>query len=351
MYVIESFISPAVYWYYIGAQYFPSSMWTSKKKWGDISNDLITEARKIVSNQSPLTIESLGSTANFLMSKDYPEMRSKPKEDIIAKKMTLETDQLIQYVSKEKEKAQQSVESILKTIGSRFDMAISAVPEPDSDSIQLKSIAMSSYDETIYWTYTRKSKEELEKQLVLSQNNEKDLLLELRTFTKADIDYVETMKQRACKKGIPSEGTNSHRSRSRMQRKKNQQRGKLQKKGSKAETSNSSLKGEEQIDEKPLMQNNSKKTSFAVSGHRINTYIKNSVKNANRVNDEVCQVCNDGDYEEDNKIVFCAVHSFIHFIRDVIYQYIRNVMGFLNCQRMTGYVKYAENLDQSKENY
>lgn len=64
----------------------------------------------------------------------------------------------------------------------------------------------------------------------------------------------------------------------------------------------------------------------------------------------VCQICNDGDYTDDDLIVFCSVNIILFyftnwfFIRDVIYLFIRSVMELHKFPRKTGYVMFAWHL-------
>lgn len=58
--------------------------------------------------------------------------------------------------------------------------------------------------------------------------------------------------------------------------------------------------------------------------------------------DIVCVICNDGDYEENDLIVYCSV-SFVYlfFIRVVNLQFIKIAMEFLIFLRMIGYAMFA----------
>ena len=69
------------------------------------------------------------------------------------------------------------------------------------------------------------------------------------------------------------------------------------------------------------------------------------------VEDMACQICNDGDYTDDDLIVFCSVSKidYLLTLRNATFQFIKNAMEFLLFPTKIGFVTYVNNLAR-KEN-
>ena len=273
--IVESNFTPAVYWHYVATQYFPVPRLDQGPN--QVLERIRAQVQRYFAEKTHLEIPELSCLAYSSAVKHDPELKmSEASNRELIKSASV--DQIMADLEAKAEKKGKTVSAIWEKVAERLVTCFDKALASSQDCLLLRSGELDRYGEDVWRKYTRGQLESLEKKVMAKENSFKEV-------NKVENNYFESMERKYQEELQTIESSFSGK---RSHNKKGHARS-VALNG----TSNS---------------NAAKKSGGLEPGqHRINTYIQNYRKKIKHVDDTVCQICNDGDYEESNKIVFCAV--------------------------------------------
>ena len=291
---VESNFTPEVYWHYIGSQYFPADIIKAFKGPKTAIEDIKGKINATVTDRiNPCDPVELDYFANACAINQAPF-----KEETEVDKKTVTTDAIIGMLEENLHSCRNETTSVEQSLASRLASVYQTAT--DLDCLGLRSRDMDKCGEEVWQSYTKKSLEDFEKQMDVDDNVLRDSVypdpieavyfecMEKKTANQVS-DPAASLEETKKAKNMPKRGNHSRK----PMAAKNSDNPAQKTGGSKA----------------PAKFTVSRKRAHRESGqHRINSYIQDYRSHIKQVDDTVCQICNDGDYEERNLIVFCAVH-------------------------------------------
>ncbi len=285
-----------MYWYYIGSQYFPASMVKALKCPRPRLESAKAEIGSTIKT-SPVDMLELDSFANAhlmkcdpcVVQKDFPEMKELKKNLQVESLITVVRDQLEEC----KSDLQRTEQSLVERMADCYS-------HPAAQScFGWRATDLDKYGEDIYWTHTKTSLAAFEKQAE-EPDDGNNMLKDAMYPDPVESAYFERMEKKSQSSSevlpvvpvAPDEANKPRRRGHRRQPTRHVEQP--------AEEGNTGSKG---------LPGRKRKGPESSGQHRINSYIQDSMSQIKHVDDIVCQVCNDGDYDDSNMIVICSVLS------------------------------------------
>lgn len=218
---------------------------------------------------------TLDTIVNLFISKKEPEIFQGSDKEVNDFKTKLTIAEVMSETEQEIEACSKEIKEIQTNVENRLAKSYDKSQATSADSMLLRSKEIMEYDESIWRTYSQKTLEDFDKQSNMILGNEENIMQESVYTSSIEAGYFGCLEKQA-QKELPTGGLSS-----------------------KQEGGNSFQKNLNKVSIKSVSRK---------PGHdRINAYIQNYKNSIKQVDDTVCQVCNDGDYEIGNMIVFCAV--------------------------------------------
>jgi hypothetical protein len=283
--------TPTVYWHYIGSQYFS----TRTPRLAQHPESYLQTVRTLPASTSLRTLFG-GLIARYKPSGKGSKSTSRSSATIT---------QLIKEQERELAEHTKGLSTIKHTIFSRLKQGFDASRAADVSCLGFRSADVPQYPSNVCWTYTKKQLAALEALM-----GTEDVLQDVRQFTEVERAYVTILEQ------------------------------KIQD----APLINDPVKTKENVKSKKIWSepNKPSKGSIAPGGSRTTLapsrpQTQGLLGKRSRAicppgEDTVCQACNEGDYEEGNLIVFCAVTPSPHL---VVLQLV-GASGVLRCEDLAG---------------
>jgi hypothetical protein len=274
---LEAKFTPAVFWHYIGSQYFPLRTLELAKN----PHDSLKKIEEIIDNEKleNLDLLTLDIIVNLHASKTNPEVIQGSEKEISDFKTKLTISEVISATEQELEICSKEIKEIRDNIGHRLSHSYDKLQATNADSLLFRSKEIMDYDESISRIYSQRTLEDFDKQSKMVLGNDESIMQETVYYSPIEAGYFGCLEKQA-QKDTPSKSLSS-----------------------KQEGGNSFQKN---------LNTTSLKSVSRKPGHdRINAYIQNYKNSIKQVDDTVCQVCNDGNYDIGNNIVFCAVLPYL----------------------------------------
>jgi len=293
----EANFTPSVYWHYIGSQYFPSWLTSEAANPDAAFAKLRRKLEQRIPSGSALELPELDFLATQCLLVQNPALLQAPDEELRVHKAALPIDQLIASLCDDLHDCTQSVGLLQETVCRRLARAYDPALALPQDSLELRAKDLAKYGEDVWRTYTKSGLGHFDQQSdFLSNENVLQDSIYPDPIEGLYFEYLVKKQQRA----LQSLAATTH-SPSRPTKKGHAH--------NKHTSRRPSSGGEEMKGEKPNSRPKQGLTRRKEDSeqHRITSYIQNYRQTVQHLDDTLCQVCNDGDYEESNLIVFCAV--------------------------------------------
>jgi len=288
-YSVESGLTSEVYWHYIGSQYFPSDFINTLKYPHEGFDKMKSKLEGcLIQSLRPLSHLELDAFSNMCLLQQ-PETLSKEYDLLENQKKMLTTDKLISELESQlsdyKQSVKQATDALCEKMHTSYADAKDQECFPDWFSGNLNKL-----DSKIYTEYTKRAIKDFES---INPDSD-DILQEIAYPDHIESQYFDAMEKKHLAATLAAEAEakksgNRKKGRSKLSNSENQE--------------NMNSQTEDEAKRMALKRQSSSNNSCQ---HRINQYLQDAKLQVKKVDDTVCQICNDGDYEDKNMIVFCA---------------------------------------------